>query len=146
MIRKKIKIRRVYFAIKREQIDVSDVDGHMIVLIEARGISTNMEGEAFNDGWSVREVAVIDINSKLGNGFGHGYLEETDADGDKVYTRWEGEDVRNTGSGRWSYIKGTGKFEGIKGEGNWSSYVLSPTQWYVDSDGEIELSGKNGDF
>ena len=69
----KFKGRTVMYGTKWEQINVGDEDGHVVAVYESKGISTNLEGKQFFDGWPIRETGVMDINLKTGVGSGHGY-------------------------------------------------------------------------
>ncbi len=134
----KFKLRSAKYAHVWKQIEVEE--GHIIVVEEAKGIVSNMEGKPFGDGWVLRHVGLIDVNTKTGVAFGHGYEEVTDKDGDKYYSKWTGKAV---GEGRWegeyTILKGTGKYEGIKGKGTWSLESVAPQQWYTDEEWEMEL-------
>ena len=127
-------------SVKWEQIAVGDQEGHALVVEEAKGVSSNMEGKWFGEGWVQRHVGFIDMNTTTGMTSGHGYEEVTDQDGNKYFTRWEG---KATGQATWegTYViyKGTGKYEGIKGRGKWSLLMVSPDQFFTDEEWDIEL-------
>ena len=132
----KIKCREVSYVTKFEQINVGDEKGHVIALVEAKGIYSNREGKTFCEGWLHWEAGLLNIDSKTGM-TGNGYLILTDKDGDKLYMKWN---TNPSGPNPWTFYKGTGKFEGIKGEGTWSSVHYSdPSVFYVDLEGEVEL-------
>ena len=140
----KVKVRNVYHNVKWEQVNVGDEDGHVIAVAENKGITTNLEGKWFADGYSERSMAIDDMNLKTGLGSGQGYGETTDRDGNKWYYTWEGNGLKGgkfgTGywAGTWTMVKGTGRFEGIKGKGTWQSYNAGG-QSYTDWEGEVEL-------
>ncbi len=48
-----VKARTVTHNTKCQQIDVGDEDGHVVVVGEDKGVSTNLEGKWFADGWSI---------------------------------------------------------------------------------------------
>ena len=86
-----------------------------------------------------RGVGFADINPKTGEMFGHGYGVETDKDGDKTISAWEGKPIaEGQWKGTWTFKKGTGKYEGVKGSGTWTSYNLAPQQSYVEVEGVME--------
>ena len=62
----KFKARTVKQKVKWEQIEVGDQEGHIIAVAEAKGISTNMEGKWFADGWVQHYAALYDLNPKVG--------------------------------------------------------------------------------
>ena len=140
----KFKLSTVYYAVKWEHINVPGEEGHLVAAQEAKGISRNMEGETFGDGWVDHQASVFDINLKTGLGSGHGYGEVTDRDGDKYYYTWEGKRMRGKiwasyWRGEMTIVKGTGKYEGIKGNGTFSAYPIASMQWYSDTELEVEL-------
>jgi hypothetical protein len=137
----KVKGRTVTHNIKWQQIDVGDADGHVVAIEENKGVSANLEGKWFADGWSFRETGLYDINLKTGIGSAHGYGDYTDRDGNKWYFTWEGKAVKGekyAWGGTWKAVKGTGKFEGIHGGGTWQNYQVGD-QGYFDWEGDIEL-------
>jgi len=137
----KFKCRIVGYTVKWEQVEVGDQEGHVVAVAEAKGINSTMMGKTLPDGMLYRLPVLIDLNLKTGVG-SHvvGYSEYTDRDGDKIVVQDKGKYVGGgNGAGEWAFVKGTGKFEGIQGKGTWISHSLSPTQWYVDWEGEVEL-------
>lgn len=142
----KFKLRTVMYAVKWEQVDLADEEGHFVGLLEGKGIQTVIEGKGLCDGCVVRYGALVDINTETGLGSGHGHGEVTDNDGDKYYYRRRGKPVKieeeawsSYWEGELTIVKGTGKYEGIKGKGTWSAYVVAPMQWYYDEKIEVEL-------
>jgi len=136
----KFKVRTVKQKVKWEQIEVGDQEGHIIAVAEAKGISTNMEGKWFADGWVQHYAALYDLNPKVGLLVTRGYEQRTDRDGDKVCYRYEGKQIRKDyWEGTYAILSGTGNFEGIRGNGTWSVNVVAPGQWYSDEDWDIDL-------
>ncbi len=132
----KFKCREVTYVTKSEKINVGDEKGHVIAIMEGKGIQSNKEGKTFCEGWVHWEAGRLDINPKTGV-TGNGYLALTDKDGDKIYMRW---DIKPPSPNEWAFLKGTGKFEGIKGKGTFSStHTSDPTLFYVDWEGEFVL-------
>ncbi len=140
----KFKGRTVWHNVKWETIDVPGEEKHLMVVMEHRGISSNKEGKAFGEAVVWREVMVLDMDLKSETGFGHGYVEWTDRDGDKIYYRIEGRRIKgkywaSTWEGKYIILRGTGKYEGIKGEGTESLYAIAPKQMYEDWEIDVEL-------
>jgi hypothetical protein len=136
-----VKARNATHSLKWQQIDVGDEDGHVVVVQENKGVTTNLEGKWFADGWSCRDTGLSDLNLKTFLGSAHGYTDYTDRDGNKYYVTWEGKGVKGEKflwGGTWKAVKGTGKFEGIQGNGTWQWYPVGD-QAYFDWKGEIEL-------
>jgi len=139
----KLKVRNVWYGVKWEPIDVGDEKGHLIALLEGKGIQTVLEGESFQDGSVVREMGLADINTETGTGHARGYIEVTDRDGDKYYVSWEGMQLS---AGYWEggliCGNGAGKYQGINGEGTWSAHVVAPMQWYSEWDVDVNFPGQ----
>jgi hypothetical protein len=133
------KGRLVCHSVKWQQIEVGDVEGHIVAVSEAAGVFTVLEGDKFADGAAIRQVGLYDINTKSRTGTIHGYNEATSLDGAKAYEEWEGQYVPEGGAqGRFAWVRATGKWEGVKFWGTWKSTRISPTQWYSDSEWEVE--------
>jgi hypothetical protein len=136
----KVKGRIAGYNVKWEQVQVGDEEGHVTAIIEDKGISFMLMGKLLPDGILYRDSTLLDSNLKTWTGSHVTYSEYIDWDGDKYYSKQNG---RLAGGGKWEgewgFVKGTGKFEGIKGKGTWVGFTLSPTQWYVDYEGEVEL-------
>ena len=134
----KVKFRDHFVGVKWEQIEVGDREGHAIGLYQSKGVISNTEGKPFLDGWAETDSGLMDFDSKKWHGTGHGHEVLTDPDGDKIFIRWEG----TTGPGGRGIheIEGaTGKWQGIRGKGTYSARILSPVQWYVDVEMDIEF-------
>ena len=136
----KFKVRTVKQSVKWEPIEVGDQEGHIIAVGEAKGISTNLEGKWFADGWVQHWVGLSDINPKAGLVVVQGYEQRTAPDGSKVCYRYEGKQIRKDYlEGTYSMLSGTGKFEGIRGKGTWTVNIVAPGQWYSDEEWDIDL-------
>ena len=142
----KVKGRNIYHAVKWEQVNVGDKDGHVVAVHEVKGITTNLEGKWFCNGYAYHETSLCDVNLKTGDGSGQGYLDQTDRDGDKFYCTWEGKHMQGgkfaTGywTATWNVVKGTGKFEGIHGGGT-STEMYYPAEmlFYANAEWDVEL-------
>jgi hypothetical protein len=140
----KVKARNVMHGVKWEQVNVGDEDGHVIAVAEAKGITTNLEGKWFADGFAYHDTSLYDINLKTGLGSGQGYGDLTDKDGDKYYWTWEGKLLKGgklgTGywTGTWTIVRGIGKFEGIRGKGPFQGYIVGGDNM-ADWEGDVEL-------
>jgi len=134
--KQKIKSHGVSYAVKWEQIEVGDEEGHVVGIAETRAVYiSEITGERSAD----RGINSMDINPKAGVAFGRGYGVNTDKDGDKMIRTWEGKAVaQGQWKGTWTITKGTGKFEGVKGGGTWTSYSMGPQQSYIEVEGEME--------
>lgn len=84
---------------------------------ELVGITRNTEGKKFFDSMTVR--CIYYFEAVTGSRKHSGACIETDRDGDKVFTTFEGETMTHT------LIGGTGKYIGISGTAAYTSQVLS---------------------
>ena len=135
----KIKFRAVWYTVKFEPLNVPGEEGRILYLVEWKGILTVFQGSKLLDGMALFNVGVLDMNTKTGIGSGHGVIECTDRDGDKIYTTYEAKGVKGLWSGPWDFVRGTGKFEGLKGKATWSNVPnVAPNQNYSDCEGELE--------
>ncbi len=122
---------------KWQQMEVGDVEGHVLAIYEAKQIYFNEITGEKTAGFSRN---TMDINLKTGQGSIKGYGVTTDPNGDKSVRTHEGKTVgKGHWKGTWSYIKGTGKYEGIKGGGTWDSYSLAPQMSYIEVEGEVDM-------
>jgi hypothetical protein len=132
----KIKGRTVWVTTKWEQINVGDEKDHVVAAGELKGISSNMQGKSFGDGWLLWCGYVMDISSTIGAN-SNGYGTWTDKDGDKIYWKF---DQKSSSPAIWTFYKGTGKFREVQGKGT-SVWVVTaePTLNYTEWEIEVEL-------
>ena len=137
----KVKWRTGLYGTKWEQVAVGDEEGHIIGIYESKGLSTNLEGKKFLDGWLLRESGLMDIDGKAGTWSAQGYADFTDGNGDMIYVAWEGKKVKKDlpGEGTVRLLKGTGKWQGIRGKGTWLSHPTVDNRWYSDGEWDVEL-------
>ena len=83
---------------------------------ELVGITRNTDGQTFFDSMTVR--CIYYFEAVMGSRKHNGACIETDSDGDKVFTTFEGETMTHT------LIGGTGKYIGISGSAAYSSTEL----------------------
>ena len=134
----KVKWHGTSFTTETEQIEVGDLEGHVMLLTKQRQLYIN---EATGEKTVSISVNTMDINpsAKQFRLTGHGW--SVDKDGDKMMRTHEGGPVgENHWKGTWKYVKGTGKYEGITGGGTWDSYSMGPQQpSYLEVEGEVEM-------
>lgn len=85
-------------------------------LAELIGITRNTDGQNFFDSMTVR--CIYYFEAVMGSRKHNGACIETDRDGDKVFTTFEGETMSHT------LIGGTGKYIGISGTAQYTSKEL----------------------
>ena len=136
----KVTLHGTSVTTKSHQMEVGDEEGHVIILSESKQVYFNEK-----TGEKLTRVGqnIIDINMKTGQGNLKGYGVMTSPNGDKRFTISEGKPV---GKGHWKgtykYTGGTGKLEGIKGGGTFDSFSLAPGISYIETEGEMEISGQ----
>jgi hypothetical protein len=120
-----------------KQMEVGDVEGHVLMLTKGKQIyilpdGTKLVGDSVN---------TTDINPKLNQFSVNGYGWTVDMDGDKMMRTHEGKPAgKNHWKGTWTFTGGTGKYEGVKGGGTWDSYTIAEGQpSYLDIKGEMEI-------
>jgi hypothetical protein len=135
----KVVVRHVNYITTIHTLKVPDMEGHINILYEAKGISSYEK-------WGAALIYTINtVDLIKGAGPFQGYSHTTFPDGSTITAKFEG---KSTGGGApgathsegtWTYFKGTGKFEGIQGRGTLKTYFLSPGQYYADYEGEYTL-------
>jgi hypothetical protein len=131
-----IKSHAVIHTVKFEQIEVGDTPGHIMAIMESKGISID---EITGMKLTSRGVATMDINPNAGGVTMQEYVIESDKDGDKMIVKSEGKSVaKDQFKGTWTMIGGTGKYEGGKGGGTWTAYTMGQGQAYLEVEGEVE--------
>ena len=125
---------------KWHPIKVDDEEGHIIAVYENTNVySKNKNGEIPTG----IGKGMIDMNVKTNKGTMKGYVVSTNPNGDKLYTRTEGQLIGNgQAEGIFSYVGGTGNLEGVKGSGVWKSKSLTPGISFIEIEGEREVPGK----
>jgi hypothetical protein len=130
----------VWYVAKSESVNVPGEEGRRMLVQEAKGILTVLQGSKLMDRMAGVNITITDMNTKTGTGFTHGEIQFTDRDGDKIYFEEEGKAVKGNWSGPITSVRGTGKFEGLKAKATWSVVFVAPNQFYADWEGEMELS------
>ncbi len=110
--------------IKIEVVPVPNVKGHVVGVIERRGVAI------YENGKTAAYHSMLTFDSIKGQGGTYsGYCDLSFADGSTTITKFEGTAsgakprlIKGTGK----YIKGTGRFEGIKGKVSFSGKWVTP--------------------
>jgi hypothetical protein len=139
--KKKWETRDVLYATSLNKTEIPDVEGHVLYLLEAKGISFT------KDFGAVPNVLKGTLDFIKGNGPVVLYTYLTFSDGSSVTMRHNGQQRgggpgatgASGGDGSWTFLNGTGKLEGIKGGGTFEWWVVAPGQWYTDNKGEYTL-------
>ena len=129
-----VVVRDVFFSAGYTSAKVPDLEGHVMNLIEAKGMS-------FSEKWGSC-LLTMSATQDYTKGVGpyQGYIHYTYPDASTITIKITGEGKGSSrGEGTWTYLKGSGRFEGIEGGGTREYTVLGPGQWYADAEGEYTL-------
>lgn len=122
---KTVKYKVASPATKMEFIPVPDMKGHVVGVLERRGVAI------FENGETAAYHSMITFDSIKGQGASwSGYSELSYADGSTTIAKGHGTAPVVKGvklvKGTGEYIKGTGRFEGIKGEVSFNGKIVTP--------------------
>jgi hypothetical protein len=135
--------RRVQGTAKVTTIEVGDVPGHVVGVVQFEGLTFFADGEIATHS----NPAAFDLTN--GSGPHRGYVVHYFDDGSTSIERYQGEarlsadGKRTVVEGTFECIGGTGRFEGLKGEGTYRGERLGALQTgdyvYVDSTGSCTV-------
>ena len=119
------KGRVVYHFVKAEVMQVGDVPGHMVGVVDASGLSFPDTGQV---GIYSSKISFDLIN---GTGTHYAYVVTTFEDKSTTVTLNQGvttarPDGTSTFEGTFTYVGGTGRFAGIKGAGSYTGKRMAP--------------------
>jgi hypothetical protein len=136
----KVKATATSVRTKWQPIQVNDEEGHVIAVYENTNVYSKDKNGEIPTGVS---SGVIDMNVKTGKGTLKGYVVSTYPNGDKLFTRTEGQLIgKGQAEGTYKYVGGTGNMEGAKGSGIWKSKSLAPGISFLEVEGEREIPEK----
>jgi hypothetical protein len=135
--------RRVQGTAEVTTIEVGDVPGHVIGVVQFKGLTFFAGGEVATHA----NPAAFDLTN--GSGPHRGYVVHHFDDGSTSIERYQGEarlsadGKRTVVEGTFECIGGTGRFEGLKGEGTYQGERLGALQTgdyvYVDTIGSCTV-------
>lgn len=118
----KLKDKRYSFTIKTEVIKIDDIEGHIIQIVELKGVDVGTGDVSFNR---------MFLDLVKGNGTLQGYTTTRGPDGSNArFFKIQGTGTTTlspegkpimTSEGTGTLIKGTGKYEGFQGGGTFKS-------------------------
>jgi len=122
---KTVKYKMAAPVTKMEVVPAPDVKGHVVGVLERRGVAI------FENGETAAYHSMIIFDSIKGQGASwNGYSELSYADGSTTIAKIHGTAPVVKGvklvKGTGEYIKGTGRFEGIKGEVSFNGKIVTP--------------------
>ena len=113
------------YIIKIEVVPVSDMKGHVVGVVERRGVSIYENGETA----AYHSMLTFDTIKGQGGTYS-GYCDLSFADGSISMTKFQGTvsvvEGKKIIKGTGKYIKGTGRFEGIKGKVSFTGGYVTP--------------------
>ncbi|MDA8179189.1 MAG: hypothetical protein ACYC34_05305 [Desulfobacteria bacterium] len=113
--------RVVYYSQKAETMEVGDVPGHVLVVVQQPGLIFHAKGTA--RGEIGTRIGTVFLDLVKGKGTYNGYTVNTFQDGSTLVYKFNGTVAPVDGGkksafeGPYEYIGGTGRFEGVKGKG-----------------------------
>ena len=133
-----VKFRSVFHSIKVEEIEVGDVPGHVVGVIEDIGLTF------YENGKIATMSSVFTFDNTYGIGTAQGYSIYTFEDGSTQVHKWqESWTEKGLCKGTFTYLRGSGRFEGIKGSGSFTGkFFESIATGYDDFTGTYTLPKK----
>jgi hypothetical protein len=135
--------RRVQSTAEIKTVEVGDVPGHVVGVVQFKGLTFFADGEIATHS----NPAMFDLTN--GSGPHRGYVVHHFDDGSTSIERYQGEarlsadGKRTVVEGSFECIGGTGRFEGLRGEGTYRGERLGALQTgdyvYVDTAGSCTV-------
>jgi hypothetical protein len=139
------------FSMKYSQqhpLPLADAAGPVLLANEAKGTNSNTGQTDYMDGATVRSIEIADLTQ--GTGSHQGYITFSKG-GDTAVDRWNGRVTTTlsadkqpitTFEGTWTKVNGTGRYQGVTGSGRYKGRMVSPTEYIVEWDGQMNISQK----
>jgi hypothetical protein len=135
--------RRVQGTAEVTQVEVGDVPGHVVGMVQFKGLTFFADGEVATH----TNPATFDLTN--GSGPHQGYVVHYFDDGSTSVERYKGEaklsadGKRTTVSGTFQCVGGTGRFAGLKGEGTYKGERVGALRTgdfvYIDTTGSCTV-------
>ena len=130
----KIKASGTSINTKWHQIEVGDVEGHVIALFESKQVWVS---EITGERTTAYSRGTADLYLKTGKGTMVGYSVMIFPGGDKRFASYDGKIVgKGLWEGTFTDIDGTGKYKGVKGGGTWKTESLMRGVSHIEAEGE----------
>lgn len=121
-----VKYQTTFYHNKVEVIPVGDVEGHVLIVVDSKGLYLAGNEVAVRSAWTTGDVT-------KGKGLVQGYEVLTYEDGSTIVSKYQvsltpgpGGKIGLYQDGKGEYTKGTGRFEGIKGTYTFTGKRLTP--------------------
>jgi hypothetical protein len=133
---------------QQHPLPLADAAGPVLLANEAKGINTNTGSTDYMNGATIRSIEIADLTR--GSGSHQGYITFS-KDGDMGVNRWNGrvsttlspdKQPITTFEGTWTKTGGSGRYEGVTGSGRYKGRMVSPTEYVVEWEGELNLRQK----
>lgn len=133
--------------VQQHPLAAGDAAGPVLFANQAKGTNLNTGKTEYMDGAEVTSIEIADLTQ--GTGAHQGYITFA-KNGDGGVNRWNGrvsttmsadDQPITTFEGTWTKISGSGRYEGVTGRGRYKGRVVSPTEYVVEWDGELNLKG-----
>lgn len=130
---------------QQHALPVTDAAGPVLLANEAKGTNSNTGRTDYMNGAGATSIEIADLTQ--GNGPHQGYVTFS-KDGERSVNRWNGKVTTTlsadnqpvtTFEGTWTKLSGTGRYEGVTGNGRYKGRMLSPTEFVVEWNGELNL-------
>ena len=126
--------------VKRDVQPIPDQEGHLLILSESSGTTSNPGGEVDGYSFSLREA----LDLRHGSGSQRGYVIYSKGSDQRVVgiegtvaTTMKNGQPNTTVKGNWTIVGGQGALAGKQGTGTYSGYFTSPDKFHVDWTGKI---------
>ena len=140
---KTVKCKLISQNTKIDAIPVPDMKGHIIGILEKRGLAIYENGEIA----AYHTRATFDVTRGKGGPF-WGYTDYKFEDGSTIVTKYQGTSWVPSGKklsslkGTGEYVNGTGRFTGIKGKLSFNGKYITPyTKDETKGDTIVEVTG-----
>jgi len=136
-----VKFTVTSYITKVEAIPVPDVEGHVLILAERRGVAVFEDGTVA----AYHTRAIGDLIKS--HGPVQGYTDLTYPDGSKTIVKYQCTFAIPAGKklpmlkGKGDFIKGTGRFEGIKGTVSFNGDYVTPYGKETKGDIVVNVTG-----
>lgn len=129
--------------VKRDVQPIPDKDGHLLILSESSGTTSNPGGDVDGYSFSIREA----LDLRQGSGSQRGYVIFSKGSDQRVIgiegtvtTTMKTGQPNTTIKGNWTVVGGQGALAGEQGTGTYSGYFTSPDKFHVDWSGMLSSS------
>jgi hypothetical protein len=134
---------------QQHPLPTGDQAAPVVLASEAKGTNANTGPTEYMDGAAITIVEIADLTQ--GNGPHQGYVTFAKG-GETTLNRFSGRVTTRlaaqkqpitTFEGSWSKISGTGRYAGASGQGRYKGRMLSPSDFIVEWEGDLNLKNSS---